>query len=161
MCNSFDLWSKLGSWISRVRSFRTAESTYIKRCPSTRTSQEWLVNCTWRMKAALQCTANPREDGEDQGPSFRIEGPTEFLEHGGIFKVAWEIPDWLPGWRRLTQEKKLSKAALRKSEIVSDIFDELAKDLAIEQVLGLKYDAKYLTNLPGEAPYVVEIQLAR
>lgn len=93
----------------------------------------------------------PPEDVEDQWPGFRIEGPSEFLEHGSIWKVAYEIPDWLRGWRRLSQEKKLSKAALRKSHMVADIFDELARDLAIEQVLGLRYDAKYLTNLPGEA----------
>ena len=40
---------------------------------------------------------------------------------------------------------------MRKSHLVAEIFNELAKDVAIEQVLGLKYDAKYLTNLPGEA----------
>jgi hypothetical protein len=93
----------------------------------------------------------PPEDSDDNSPSFRIEGPPEFLEHGSIWKVTSEIPDWLRGWRRLRKERKLSKATLRKSRIVSEIFDDLARDLAIEQVLGLKYDAKYLTNLPGEA----------
>jgi hypothetical protein len=95
--------------------------------------------------------AQPPEDYEDQWPAFKIEGPSEFLEHGRIFRVASEIPDWLRGWHRLSDERKLSKATLRKSRMISDIFDDLARDLAIEQVLGLKYDAKYLTNLPGEA----------
>jgi hypothetical protein len=93
----------------------------------------------------------PPEDNEDEWPSFKIEGPHEFLEHGHVLIDIYEIPDWLRGWRRLSQERKLSKATVRKSHLVAEIFNELAKDVAIEQVLGLKYDAKYLTNLPGEA----------
>lgn len=38
-----------------------------------------------------------------------------------------------------------------KSGLIAEIFDGIGRDVAIQQVLGLKYDAKYLTNLPGEA----------
>jgi hypothetical protein len=93
----------------------------------------------------------PPEDREDDQPSFKIEGPREFLEHGTMWKITGEIPDWLKNWHLQECERKFSKSMLRRSRLVASIFDELAQDLAVEQVLGLKYDAKYLTNLSGEA----------
>ncbi len=95
--------------------------------------------------------AEPPEDEGDDQPAFNIEGPPEFLEHGRIIKVLYEVPGWFSSWARLKRRKQLSSVTAGKSHLIEEIFDELARDVAIQQALGLRYDAKYLTNLPGEA----------
>jgi hypothetical protein len=102
-------------------------------------------------KGRFTVSADPPEDAEDEWPSFSIKGPHEFLEHGRILKTRYEVPGWLKGWRRLKRKRALSSAIVEKSRLVEEIFDDIARDVAIEQALGMKYDAKYLTNLPGEA----------
>lgn len=92
----------------------------------------------------------PPQDGGEV-PVFRVMGPTDFLEHGRIYHEPGGPPKWLRGWRELKKERKLSKTSIRKSPVVSRIFDDIARDVAIQQVLGMKYNARYLTNLPGEA----------
>ncbi len=91
------------------------------------------------------------ESQDDDSPAFTIKGPSDFLEHGQMGRDFYEVPRWLKGWRGRKRQKKLSKAMVRRSDLVSELFDDMAFDVAIQQVLGLKYDAKYLTNLPGEA----------
>lgn len=102
-------------------------------------------------KARFKITVEPPEDEKDTWPSFTIRGPSDFLEHGRILTSLYEVPNWLDGWRDLKRKTPLSRTALDKSRLVEMIFKDIAMDVAIEQALGLRYDAKYLTNLPGEA----------
>jgi hypothetical protein len=78
---------------------------------------------------------------------FSVNGPTEYLEHGGIIVEFPKPPSWLPHGGI----KKLSKRLVEKSGLIEHVFDLIAGDIIFQQLCGVQLDAKLLTTLPGEA----------
>ncbi len=88
--------------------------------------------------------SQPPEFEGDDWPCFKIEGPAEFLEPARSSGISMRLRSGCVGWPQFKRQKKPAKATIRHSQLVSDLFDDIARDAAIQQVLGLKYDAKYL-----------------
>jgi hypothetical protein len=86
---------------------------------------------------------------------FSLNGPEDYVEHGGIVIELHKAPSWAPPGLR----GRLPKRLLRKSGLVDYIFDQIAKDLIFHQLCTAKYDAKLLTALPGEAEILSRLSL--
>ena len=79
-----------------------------------------------------------------------IEGPEEFLEHGGKQRFFEKRPDWA---LNATGKKKfrVSPDAVRKYDLLRHVFLESAFDVALQQQHHHMAKTNYLTNLEGEA----------
>ena len=96
----------------------------------------------------------PKEHG--LGPCVEIEGPAEYVEHGKLMTIYRARPNWAP--KRLGKVggapgKLLSRTTVKKSRVVWRFFDALAVDLIFQQMVGEQQNARYLTDLPGEATF--------
>lgn len=94
---------------------------------------------------------------EFPGILLEIRGPDEFLEHGRQFTMFTKAPPWakavkLP--RSPNGRVKLSSEFIRRAGILEGTFSRLVADAAMHSVYGARYQAKYLTNLPGEAAVI-------
>ncbi len=100
---------------------------------------------------------DPPQDLDDE-PIVLLKGPTSYLEHGQIcFTSDNHSPEWLPKkiQRSNTRRRlKLSNATARKSGLIDGLFWQMAADVAVHQYYGVRYNAKYLTDLPGEAAFL-------
>lgn len=79
-----------------------------------------------------------------------LDGPDEYLEHGHTVVVFPRPPDWAPTKIR-AREFKVSRKLLKSSGLVHDLYSRIADDLVMQQLYGIRYNARYLTDLPGEA----------
>jgi hypothetical protein len=82
-----------------------------------------------------------------------VRGPTEFLEHGCIAHVFHEAPAWAPNHRG-AQPVPLTGAKLERSGLIKGVFERIAWDVVFCQFYGIRFDAKYLTDLPGETEFM-------
>jgi hypothetical protein len=81
--------------------------------------------------------------GGQDGLLFR--GPADYLEHGLVFKTRTPFPlDDLP-------YGVLSTDLLKKSRYVDALFYQIVRDVVLQQIYGMRFNAKYLTDLAGEA----------
>lgn len=86
------------------------------------------------------------------GPSVHvlIEGPVEFLEHGGKQRIFETRPEWAVSTKG--QKKfRIAHEVVRNHDLLRHVFLEPALDVALHQQHHLKEKTNYLTNLEGEA----------
>jgi hypothetical protein len=110
----------------------------------------------WREHAdRFQAIYRPPSIGET-GPVVELTGPTDFLEHRMIYEL-FESPKWEPHRFQHVGGKPgaiLSPSLLKRSNLLEGLcFSELTWDLVAQQIYGLKYGTKHLTDLPGEAEF--------
>jgi len=79
--------------------------------------------------------------------TFSVNGPEDYVEHGGIVVDFHKPPSWVPPGLR----GRIPRRLLRKSGLVNYIFDEIARELVFHQLCTANYNAKLLTSLAGEA----------
>jgi hypothetical protein len=93
----------------------------------------------------------PQEPGSNC--MLHIEGPKDYLDHGGLVLYLSRPPSWVAkNWRREADGKlRVPPQKLRRSGIVQDIFERIANDTTFHFAYGSVWGAKYLTDLPGEA----------
>jgi hypothetical protein len=84
-------------------------------------------------------------------PLLRFEGPDRFLEHGSIIRTLSSVPSWVP--KRKTAPLKLSQDLLRKHGVVTSLFQVMANDAILQSYFGPAFNARYVTNLPGEIEF--------
>jgi hypothetical protein len=77
--------------------------------------------------------------------SLKFTGPEDYIEHGEIYKrhPPFDL-DSLP-------DGPLPDEYLKQSRYVDRVFSRIVKDVVLQQVYGVRFNAKYLTDLPGEA----------
>jgi len=83
-----------------------------------------------------------------------IKGPTEYLEHGSLFRLFRRVPEWFPRSLRANECRKLTRATVVRAGLVDQIFRRLAADVCLHQGLQGALEASYLTDLPGEAEFL-------
>jgi|GEM_PF-5299626 hypothetical protein len=83
------------------------------------------------------------KDGHD---TVVFQGPEEFLEHGQIFRSS-NLPFALDE----CPYGPLPAELFEKTKFVDRIFDNITTDLTLQQIYGLRYNTKYLTDREGEA----------
>jgi hypothetical protein len=90
-------------------------------------------------------------------PFFAIEihGPSDYLEHGAIFRLFSEPPSWLPQPKRVGEKYQLRPTTAGHANIVESLFRDIAGDVLFHRhCSGVTTDAAYLTNLPGEVEFL-------
>jgi hypothetical protein len=110
-----------------------------------------------RVDAAAKRMARIREgefsltyDCSRSSPRIGIHGPTDVVEHGEIFQVLRQPPEWAPKARRPTCVTTLSKSRVRQSRVVERLFQRIGYRVGLQQLLAARHDAKTLTSSPGE-----------
>jgi hypothetical protein len=80
-----------------------------------------------------------------------VDGPSDFMEHGGGVVTFDEKPTWrLKSWR-FDKEGKVEVKGDRKLFFVSRTFHQIANDTTFYLAYGRLRSARYLTDLRGEA----------
>jgi len=74
-----------------------------------------------------------------------LEGPEEFIEHGAIYRRG-PFPFPIKGLRY----GRLPDSLARKTHYVEGVFHRIIKETVLQQIYGARFNAKYLTDLPGE-----------
>jgi hypothetical protein len=84
--------------------------------------------------------------------AVELIGPDDYLDHGHLMVAfSQEQPSWLPvRARRAKRRAKLTSRALQNSGIITHMFERIALDLIWQQIVGMKYNTKYLMGLQGE-----------
>lgn len=81
-----------------------------------------------------------------------INGPVDYIEHGTISTIFSETPPWA-----LELEKQgsvtLSKDFVEKHGLLARVFSSLANDAFLQTCFGMAFNARYVTDLPGEAEF--------
>ena len=82
-----------------------------------------------------------------------IDGPEEFLEHGGLVALYSRPPFWVSkSWRYDSEGKHpVPHRTLRRIYRINQVFDKIASDTSFHLAFGSAFRARYLTNLRGEA----------
>lgn len=97
--------------------------------------------------------------------TLEIKGPSDYLEHGSILRILQGVPGWAPRQTGRVGRVALSHEFVRKHGILRGLFLGMAQDAFVQQYFGAALDARYVTDLPGEAEFFraihAEDELAR
>ena len=88
-----------------------------------------------------------------------VKGPADFLEDGYIAHLFRDAPVWAPTHRG-TGPVPLIGSKLRTSGLIKGVFYRIAWDVVFCQFYGIRFDAKYLTDLPGETEFMDRVSKA-
>jgi len=80
-----------------------------------------------------------------------VEGPRDFLEHGSLVVLFDESPNWRCKTWKYDRKGRTELRRNRKLWFVQRIFDEIASNTSFYLAYGLRQNARFLTDLPGEA----------
>jgi len=84
-------------------------------------------------------------------PTAYVEGPRDFLEHGSLVALFDESPNWRCKTWKYDRKGRTALHRNRKLLFVQMIFDEIASNTSFYLAYGLRQNARFLTDLPGEA----------
>jgi hypothetical protein len=92
-------------------------------------------------------TAEKSETGRS---TVFIEGPEDFLEHGGGVLLVNDEKSWRPKAGRFDRDGKVEIRGPKKIVAIRWIFDQIANDTTFYLAYGRTHDTRYLTDRPGE-----------
>jgi hypothetical protein len=95
--------------------------------------------------------------GSQPFPHFKVNGPTEYCEHGGFVRISREFPRWLPKSYHSKVAVSLPPTILRRSRIVEQVFRNIAREVVLQEFFSDRYNAKTLTSNPGELVLLSEL----
>ena len=81
---------------------------------------------------------------------LRVQGPAEYLQHGQVYRITSGIPKWLPKSFHTKTSVRLSRSVLRKAKVVDELFHRVASQVAIQEIIGRRYNAKTVTDNPAD-----------
>jgi hypothetical protein len=86
-------------------------------------------------------------------PTVYIEGPEDLMEHGELVGLYGAPPFWVSkSWRYDSEGKHVVPTRkLRRISRINQIFENIADDTSFHLAFGSPFQARYLTDLPGEA----------
>jgi hypothetical protein len=86
-------------------------------------------------------------------PTVYLEGPEDLIEHGELVGTYPSPPFWVSkSWRYDSEGKHIvPRQKLRNIFRINQIFDKIASDTSFHLAFGSPFQARYLTDLPGEA----------
>jgi hypothetical protein len=85
-------------------------------------------------------------------PFLNYRGPEEYLEHGEIGTVLDSVPKWI-GSPKGTRPLRLTRDTVRRHGLVLRLFFRMANDAILQTYFGAAFDARYVTDSPGEAEF--------
>lgn len=87
-------------------------------------------------------------------PTIYIDGPKEYIEHGGLVSLLARIPKWLPSSRRFDRRGMTEIRGLHKRHMLEHLFTGIANNMTFYFAYGLKRRARYLSDMPGETEFL-------
>jgi hypothetical protein len=87
-------------------------------------------------------------------PTLYLNGPEEYIEHGGLAQVLDEEPDWLPKKRSYNRDGVMVLHSPHKRHMVQEIFGNIGDNITFFLAYGLKRKARFLSDMPGETDFL-------
>jgi hypothetical protein len=87
-------------------------------------------------------------------PAIYLNGPEEYIEHGSLVRDLDEEPDWLPKKRSYNKDGIMAIRGPLKSQMVQEIFGDIADNITFFLAYGLKRKARFLSDMPGETDFL-------
>ncbi len=87
-------------------------------------------------------------------PTIYLEGPEEYIEHGGLVQRLDGIPKWLPKTARFDKDGQVEVRGPNKQHMVAQIFEEIADNVTFYLAYGTRRNARFLSDMPGETDFL-------
>src|SRR3984893_11653528 len=87
-------------------------------------------------------------------PTIYLEGPEEYIEHGGLARLLDEPPAWLPRTARFDKNGQVEVRGLHKRHMVAQIFEDIADNVTFYLAYGTRRNARFLSDMPGETDFL-------
>lgn len=97
-------------------------------------------------------TYEGRQVGRRLVPSFIVKGPEDYIEHGSIMRLLNSVPAWI-GRATRSRKFRVPFETVRKRNLALPFFMSIANDAFLQSYFGLAFNARYVTDLPGEAEF--------
>ena len=102
----------------------------------------------------FSATYSPWEYGFD----VRLQGPSEYLDHGALVQPYDDVPEWVPKriveLREQAEGRKVSSRTLRRSRLVEELFETIAVDVIHQRLEAEHRPLNYLMGRRGEAEFL-------
>jgi hypothetical protein len=85
-------------------------------------------------------------------PRLDFVGPEEYLDHGSAGVLLRSIPKWIPK-QRIGRRTRIELSTVRRHKLLDPIFRRMANDAFLQTYFGTAFNARYVTDLPGEAEF--------
>jgi hypothetical protein len=87
-------------------------------------------------------------------PTLYLEGPEEYIEHGGLARLLDEPPEWLPRSARFDKNGQIEMRGVHKRHIVGEVFTGIADNVTFYLAYGTRRNARFLSDMPGETDFL-------
>ncbi len=97
--------------------------------------------------------------GTGNPPALHIDSPADYVEHGGVIIEYPDPPKWVAkSWRTGPDGRiRVPLAKVRRTGWIHSIFERIATGTTFHIAYGAMWQAKFLTDLPGEAEILREL----
>jgi hypothetical protein len=87
-------------------------------------------------------------------PTLYLEGPEEYIEHGGLAQRLDEPPEWLPRTARFDKNGQVEVRGPHKRHMVTQLFVDIADNVTFYLAYGTRRNARFLSDMPGETDFL-------
>jgi hypothetical protein len=87
-------------------------------------------------------------------PTIYLEGPEEYIEHGGLVQRLDSVPEWLPKTARFDKDGQVEVRGPYKQYMVAQIFEEIADNVTFYLAYGTRRNSRFLSDMPGETEFL-------
>ena len=87
-------------------------------------------------------------------PTLYLEGPEEYIEHGGLAQRLDEPPEWLPRTARFDKNGQVEVRGEHKRHMVAQLFVDIADNVTFYLAYGIRRNARFLSDMPGETDFL-------
>jgi|SRR6266404_2418157 len=87
-------------------------------------------------------------------PTVYLEGPEEYIEHGGLVQRLDSPPEWLPRTARFDKNGQVEVRGVYKRIMVARIFSDIANNVTFYLAYGTRRNTRFLSDLPGETDFL-------
>ena len=94
------------------------------------------------------------ENAPNGKPAIYLNGPEEYIEHGGLARDLEEEPDWLPKKRSYNKDGMMVVRDPLKKQMVQELFADIADNITFFLAYGLRRKARFLSDMPGETDFL-------
>jgi hypothetical protein len=94
------------------------------------------------------------ENSPSGQPTIYLDGPEEYIEHGGLVRLLDGVPGWLPKTARFDKDGQFEVHGPHKQHMVAQIFEEIADNVTFYLAYGTRRNARFLSDIPGETDFL-------
>lgn len=107
------------------------------------------------MLAEFELLYQEPDESPSGRPTLYLNGPEEYIEHGGLAQVLDDEPEWLPKKRTYNKDGVMVlRSGPYKKHMVHEIFADIADNITFFLAYGLKRKARFLSDMPGETDFL-------